>query len=101
MPKTMATDAILPKRATRTSFQRRTKIAKKMKELRIAKGLSIDAAAKRGGMSRWTWERWERAQSSIPTERIADIDRVLVANVGDGSGVTTFSKAISSYLAAA
>lgn len=101
MAMTMAALVEMPKRATRTSMKRRTAIATEMKNLRIGRGISIDQAAKKMGVSRWTWERWERAQCSIPTERLADIDRVLAADHSIASHVQTFSQAIRPHLAAA
>lgn len=89
----MATAAIdMPKRATRTSFKRRTMIARQLRNLRIAKRLSIADAARKCKVSIWCWQRWERGHASIPTERLADI--------GEALG-TQFSLEINPYLRAA
>lgn len=45
--------------------------------MRTARGLTVERAAKLAGVSIWSWKRWESASASIPSERLADIDRAL------------------------
>jgi len=73
----MADIAVLPKRSTLASYQRRKEIGQILRKLREAVGIDCMTAGVRAGVSVHTWERWEAGRTAIPLDRIPDIRKAL------------------------
>lgn len=55
----------------------------RLKEIRRLRGLSLEEAASGAGVSNSTFQRWENGTTSIPSDRLADISRVLDCRISD------------------
>lgn len=60
----------------------RLRIGKNLARLREAAGLSVERCAKRVGVSRWSWMRYEDG-GQIPLELLPSICTVLTSTVDD------------------
>ena len=58
-------------------------MAKTLKELRIDQGFSQTSLAEACGLTGRTIQRWENAETSIATGRLATLSRVLQVTVAD------------------
>lgn len=67
----------LPKRLTKVSFERRRKLAALLRKAREDAKIDRATAARRAGVSVFTWSRWENAAASIPLELFANIRKAL------------------------
>jgi transcriptional regulator with XRE-family HTH domain len=83
----MARIESIPKRSTSRTWKRRQRIGRIIQFIResITK-ITRDEAARRAGVSVYTWQRWEQGSTAIPLERMADIAKALSVDLVDELG---------------
>jgi DNA-binding XRE family transcriptional regulator len=68
-----------PLKMSKTATAFRREIAKRIRSLRQAQGLTLNEAAERAGVSFKTWHRWERAES-LTIDSLPKIARAIKAD---------------------